>query len=480
MQMNYGRVIICTRIYIYMANNLITAMENTVRLVSHFEIYDIFQPSEIESQGKSTGTGFFINNRGYILTCYHVITDSIKIYVNVPKFGKKNFKATLISTYPEMDIAVIQIINYQNTASLQFGQSDKIKMGKDTIALGYPLGDDTIKITKGVISGIKDHLLQTDTPINEGNSGGPLLDENYYVVGINSSKISRSNVEGVGYSIPIDIFMSVMNKMTQTKTGDNITVLHQPSFYCELQCLEEETMRLFCRKFIFDNKNKVIEGAMITSILRKSPLSLANIPLERFDILISFDIYQIDNYGDVSVDWSVGKVHITDLVKRYKIDEPIKITFFSVKHQKIIETTITFRNESLYQIKEVFYPDKIKYINLKGMIICELTLNHLSDIINEYYKMDISDQAHMYNYVLPQNREYSRIFISKILPSSDLINNKNVVNSEGMIIQRVNGERMITINQFIKICQSSSIIIDGKSFIHIEMLNRENITLCLD
>jgi S1-C subfamily serine protease len=458
--------------------NLNLATKATVRIISHYATKDIFNPSKIDHQGKSVGTGFFINEHGYILTCFHVIADFVKLFINIPDNGKKSYVGRLISIYPEMDIAVIRIDGYKNHHYLKFGSSDDLKMGTDTIAIGYPLADETIKTTKGIISGMRDHLLQTDTPINEGNSGGPLLNNRFEVIGINSSKMAGTHIEGVGYSIPIDIFKTLQHKMTQE--SDHMIIIYQPNFYTLFQNLEQDTNRLFCHKYYKNNGLKPIEGYLITKMFKNSPLALAPDPLQIYDILMEFDNHQIDCYGDVIMEGSMSKINVTNFIKRYEVENDIPIKYFSSNRQQIISTTIRFENQYLYQIPEIFFPRPVNHIDVKGVVVCELTLNHISDIINERYQLSLYNLAHMYRYTLKENREEPRIFISRVLPESNMANNRNIEKSEGVVISHVNGIVCQTVDMFKKVCDETQIILDGKRYIHLVMLNHENITMCLD
>jgi S1-C subfamily serine protease len=454
-------------------------MYSTVRIIAHTETYDIFNPANIVNHNKGIGSGFFIDTYGYILTCYHVIRDSVKLYINIPMTGKKQYESDIISVYPDMDIAIIKIRDYQNTYYLEITDSDDVDMGDVTIALGYPLGESTIKTTKGIISGTKDHLLQTDTSINSGNSGGPLLNEEYKVIGINSSKVASSSVEGVGYSIPINIFTNLKQKFLNENKENKINIIHEPNLYCRIQSLEKETIILLCNKFIADNPDTEINGVLISGIYKNSPLIHADKPLEKYDILTEFDNHAIDTYGDVKVSWSIGKISIKDLIKRYPYDEKIQIKYLSLNKQKIITTNIVFNNKSYFGINEIYYPERVKYINFKNIIICQLTLNHLSDIINDFIGMNIINKSYMHNFILSENRERPRIIIGKVLPSSVYVNNKNINNCIGMIINRINGIVIHTLEEFNTICESSKLIVNGNIYINIEMLNREHITLCL-
>lgn len=461
-------------------SELKNSIYSTVRIISHTEVYDIFNPSSIENYGQGIGSGFFIDDMGHILTCYHVIQNSAKLFINIPITGKKQYNADIISVYPDMDIAVIKIHNFKNTNYLRLDTLDNIDMGNETIALGYPLGESTIKITKGIISGVKKHLLQTDTAINSGNSGGPLLNSNYDVIGINSSKVAESSVEGVGYSIPINIFKKLKQHFMINQKDSKVNMLYEPNLYCKIQTLEDNTVSIFCSKFMAKYPKVKIEGVIISSIYKNSPFMFADTPLEKYDILMEFDNLVIDAYGDVKVSWSMGKIGIKDLIKRYSFDKKISIKFLSLKTQEIVNTYITFKNTSYYGINELYYPNKIEYVNFKDMIICQLTLNHISDILNGYNNMGIINKTYISNFVQDENREKPRIIIGKVLPKSEMINIKNISKCIGMVINRVNGKYIYTINEFNDICNNTDIIINNKKYIHFEMFNREHITICMD
>lgn len=484
-------------------NTLESAINSTVRITSNYDIRDKFNPAELDSQGKSIGSGFFIDDKGHILTCNHVVSNSIKIFINLPDGGKKSYKARIISLYPELDLAVLKIYNYQNKYHIKLGSSDDCKMGSDTIAVGYPLGDETVKTTKGTISGKKNYLIQTDTTINPGSSGGPLLNNKYEVIGVNSSKMTGQSTEGTGYIVPIDLFKTVQNQMlgyelsngtqipqlslqqqdrapAEDQYAEDIKIIYKPNLYCEFQSLEAETASLLCHEY--NKKNKiVIEGFMLITLYKRSPLATCDNPMKIYDILMEFDGKKIDCYGDVkTTDCKLGELNLDSYVLRCTANQKIRVKYFSVKTQNIVETEITLKNEYLYQIPEIFYPQKINYLTIDGVVICQLTLDHLSDIINSQYPASLACQASMYKYILTENREEPKIFISRVLPDSSKSDSKNLENSEGCIIVRANGVAVSTIEQFKSICDTNPINVDGRRFIHMEMSNRENITMCVD
>ena len=146
--------------YTMYAHDITTAKKATVRITSHCESKDIFNPTEVSSRGRFVGSGFFIDFNGHISTCHHLISDAVKILVNTLTDGQKNFHADIISVYPEADLAIIRVRDHQNNVCLKLGNSDKCETESDVIAIGYPLGDDNVKTTKGIVSGVKNILFK--------------------------------------------------------------------------------------------------------------------------------------------------------------------------------------------------------------------------------------------------------------------------------------------------------------------------------
>ena len=154
-----------------------------------------------------SGTGFVISADGMILTNRHVICEDNAIYT-VSFDDGTSYDATVLARDPLTDLAILKV-DAQNLIPLTLGDSDSVTQGQTAIAIGNTLGEYTNTVTKGIISGLSRDiggnytgLLQTDAAINEGNSGGPLLNLEGEVIGINTA-IDRSG-EGIGFAIPIN------------------------------------------------------------------------------------------------------------------------------------------------------------------------------------------------------------------------------------------------------------------------------------
>ena len=169
------------------------------------------QTQEVEG----IGSGFIINQEGYILTNYHVVKGAQEISVTLS--NDVTTTAQIVNYDENQDVAMIKITDesVKIPATVELGDSDSLQPGEEVIAIGTPLSTElSSTVTKGIISatsrsvavqsGVTMNLIQTDAAINSGNSGGPLVNTKGEVVGINSSKISGEAVEGIGFSIPIN------------------------------------------------------------------------------------------------------------------------------------------------------------------------------------------------------------------------------------------------------------------------------------
>ena len=167
-----------------------------------------------QQETEGMGSGFIINEEGYILTNYHVIDGAKEVTVTLS--DGREVTASVVNYDSDKDIAMIKINEEVKVPGVvELGDSDALQPGEEVVAIGNPLSKElSSTLTKGIISalnrnvetqsGVSTNLIQTDTAINAGNSGGPLVNTKGEVVGINSSKISGEAVEGIGFSIPIN------------------------------------------------------------------------------------------------------------------------------------------------------------------------------------------------------------------------------------------------------------------------------------
>jgi S1-C subfamily serine protease len=187
------------------------------------------QQTDEQSSGElalmGSGTGFFFESDGYILTNEHVIADAEEVKVTVQGYDEPLTAKVLGSSY-NLDLAVLKVDSPDGKEfhSLALGSSDQTEIGDWVIAIGNPYGFDQT-LTMGVLSAKErpitiadeqgnheyEHLLQTDASINPGNSGGPLLNESGEVIGINTAV--NSEAQGIGFAIPTSTITKVLNQL---------------------------------------------------------------------------------------------------------------------------------------------------------------------------------------------------------------------------------------------------------------------------
>ena len=177
-------------------------------------------------QARLLGSGFVIDKSGHVVTNYHVVEGASKVEVGFS--GNAEMPATVVGTDPSTDIAVLRIKRAEGRAlrPLDLGNSDSVNVGDAVVAIGNPFGLERT-VTAGIVSAIQreitapngfaiDKVIQTDAAINHGNSGGPLLNADGKVIGVNSQIETESggNV-GIGFAVPINTVKDVVSQLLQ-------------------------------------------------------------------------------------------------------------------------------------------------------------------------------------------------------------------------------------------------------------------------
>jgi len=232
--------------------------------------------------GEGMGSGFIINEEGYVLTNYHVISSAKEITVTLS--NNTEVTANVVNYDSEKDIAMLKLKEGTKVPAIaELGDSDEVYPGAEVIAIGTPLSKNFAQtLTKGVISGSNRtiesqsgtsvNLIQTDTAINPGNSGGPLVNAKGQVIGINSMKLGsetlgETSIEGIGFAIPIN---EVKNK---------IDSLSKPILNLGIQIREIDSATA--------SKYDLVEGVYVSSVDEFSPAEKGGMKIG--DIIVKCD-----------------------------------------------------------------------------------------------------------------------------------------------------------------------------------------------
>jgi len=469
MKKNNLIIVICILLYIFSTyrqsddfNNLNIKFEKSIfQIHAHDIVFNWIEPYKNVRSEESIGTGFLVDKNGYILTCSHVISNSIKVFVSLPAIGKQTFEVDIVNFCPSVDIALLKIkdinkfkkILKYKLEPIKLGNSDKLKPGEKALALGYPLGEDKLKRTSGIISGIQNGSIQTDTPINSGNSGGPLINTKGEVIGINFALNTKG--VNVGYAVPINKFYLIKKLLnTSLKSG----IIHIPTIGIQVNNTNKDMIQ-----YISKNKINNNNGYYISTVFKNGSFYKAGI--RGGDVLISFNNNKLDNFGESRVKWSYEKVNLIEIIYRSKVNDIIPIEYFNNTLGKIIKTNIKLNDSTFYQIRN-FYPpfEKVNYIVYCGLVLMNLTNNHLKVLPNlDLYKEN-------------KNKIDSQLVLTKILPGSFI--KRNRIFTKGDIIKKIND---IDVNNIISATKAfkKPLVSQDTKYIKIETSNKKVFILSL-
>ncbi len=272
---------------------------------------------------EGVGSGIIVSSDGYIVTNSHVIANGKAEELNVLFIDGSEKEASVVWYDDTLDLAVIKV-DAENLAPAELGDSDKIKIGETAVAIGNPLGLEFERtVTAGIVSGLNrtlqvsaesnmEGLIQTDASINSGNSGGPLLNKEGKVIGINTLKIQ--SVEGMGFAQPINLVKPVIDQITATGTFDDAYI----------GIIGEDAMRYQKAK----GADLGIEyGTLITAVQKDSPADKAE--LKPGDVITSINGDKVESFQG-----------LRKLLYKYKPGESVVLGIVRDKQSTDINVTL--------------------------------------------------------------------------------------------------------------------------------------------
>lgn len=286
-------------------------------------------------QEAAIGSGIIYKKSGqyaYVVTNNHVVAGASKLEVQIDDNTKVDGK--LLGVDSLYDLAVIRIPSDKVTKVASFGDSSDLKRGEPVIAIGNPLGFSG-SVTQGIVSAnnrtiartvntsggqvqYNAQVIQTDAAINPGNSGGALINAEGQVIGINSEKIAETDVEGIGFAIPINIAEPIIQ---QLETNGKVERPYMGIGFVPLTELPSNELRQL------NIPNSVKSGLVVSQLSSNSPGSKAG--LQQGDVIVSVNGYKIKD--------SVG--FSTYLYSNLQVGQTVKIEYYRNGHKK--STTLT-------------------------------------------------------------------------------------------------------------------------------------------
>jgi serine protease Do len=304
--------------YLAVVNAVERATPSVVGISNYGVVFDLWGRSSL--QERATGSGVIIGSDGYIVTNYHVIENARELVVTLG--SGEELPATIIGADPPTDLAVIKV-DKKNLPAAELADSNKLRVGEPAIAIGNPLGlDFQQSVTLGVVSarersitiqGQKFTFIQTDAAINDGNSGGALVNINGKVIGINTAKIKVPGVEGMGFAIPSNTVRQITSDLI--KKGRVIRPW-MGIYISTLTPLEARRLGL-----------AVDYGVLVEDVVTGGPAHKAGI--EPMDVIVAIEGNKITDSSELQ-----------HTLYQYNIDQKIKVTVIRDKQELTIEVTL--------------------------------------------------------------------------------------------------------------------------------------------
>ena len=402
---------------------------------SNPKINDFFKPQK--PQQVSLGSGFIIDEDGFILTNNHVIEGAKEIVVTLA--DESSFDADVVGTDDKTDLALIKIEAGKKLTFAKLGDSDKIRVGDWILAIGNPFGLGG-SVTAGIISaksrdieaGAYDNFIQTDASINQGSSGGPMFNMSGEVIGINSAIFSTNGGSmGIGFAVPINLSKFVISQLKEKGKVERsqIGIKFQPNTADISSSLQQ---------------NK-IEGVIVTSVDENSAAQKAGI--EAGDVIVKLNGKTINNTKDFSrqiAETKVGSQISLEIWRNQKLKNIVLKTQLMPQNPKKAQQTQ--QELFLEENKLPVHPGYIKELkitlenvspeimnkynllpNSKGVVVTKVDMGsdaeekgvREGDLITEVDKKNIFDINDVKTYVNEAKMENNR-------PVLLLINNNNI------------------------------------------------------
>lgn len=313
---------------------------------------------------RGLGSGFIISADGVILTNAHVVADASEVTVKLT--DRREFKAKVLGTDPQTDVAVLKI-DAKDLPTVRLGDSDKVRVGEWAVAIGSPFGFENT-VTSGIISAKSRSLpdgtyvpfIQTDVAVNPGNSGGPLFNLNGEVIGINSQIYSSTGgYQGLSFAIPIDMVVKVKDQL----------VAHGKVSRGRIGVTIQEVNQSLAQSFGL----KQAGGALVSSVEPDSPAAKAG--LKEGDVVLGINGQKISRSIDLSARVAELRPGVTATLDIWRkgAEQDVKVAIGEAKAATVADASGASQGNSgrLGLAVRSLNPDERKKLQVQGGLLIE-------------------------------------------------------------------------------------------------------------
>ncbi len=431
----------------------------------HLEIDDLVPFRRDGSEGR--GSGFIIEN-GYILTNFHVVRNCIRVFMQMPLFfGQHRFELDLVGIAPEFDLALLKIKDedqrdivayYGSLPFLALGDSDNIKKSDELLGIGFPLGETSPKSATGIVSGYqtimippsKIYAIQVTKPTNPGNSGGPLLDTQGDVVGIDVA-IPGMPTNSIAYAIPINDFKIVE---AQLKQGE---LVEKTYFGCSYCCAKGNELAEILG-------NPIPAGCYITRVFDDGLMQEWGI--QQGDMLYRINGLVIDPFASIILKENDERKPFADYVLSFPLGSYFTLELYRSGQRIEQQVQLVFKRDLPIAWRYVDY--HVDYEIIGGLLIQELSLN----VMQAFSKAAPQIHAKLYNYQEDEKKRKDPVLVVTQVLAGSLAAEARVI-GVGELINQVNGITVTTLAELRK-----ALITSDNNFV--TMTNRDEDLIVLN
>ena len=290
---------------------------------------------------QALGSGFVIDKAGHIVTNYHVVRGAERVTVSFS--NRDTVRAKVVGTDPSTDLAVLRVdVSASALTPLPLGDSDRLRVGDPVVAIGNPFGLDRTA-TSGIVSALQrfitapnsftiDHVIQTDAPINHGNSGGPLIDAHGKVIGVNTQietgDVSTGGNVGIGFAVPSNTVKDVVAQILRTGRVD----------HAYLGIVGQAVTRDLAEKYNL----AVAAGVLVQSVTSGSGAAKAGLQGGQTEVVVAGETYVLG--GDIIVSVDGKKMasidELRDAIAAHKPGDRIELVIYREAKKSSVTVTL--------------------------------------------------------------------------------------------------------------------------------------------
>ena len=443
-------------------------LSQVVQVMAHGQEPNVMLPFLPSPPRSGRGTAFFIptpdNSLPQLLTCAHVVENADPlngVRIVIPGRTRDPIPVRVKHLLPDIDLAVLEMIQPQAPGAsmhkpLPLGNDIYLPMPAAVTVIGYPLGMDKIKVLQCTYNG-RQMGLQVDGAINPGNSGGPVL-FNDRVVGVIGSGINPMMASNVSFAVPISFYLAAKPAID---APDAPLIIRKRSLGIIYQNVGADMLKAMgsgCKT-----------GVILQWLAKASPLR--EVGFRKGDLFCSIRTakhsFDIDNKGDVKVDWHLERLPFTEVLNRVPYDDSIIVSGWSVKNSKPLSGTIKLANVGSGALVRHFPAyEKIENETIAGVVVSDLAANHLMAFPPLLFRMT------------PDDREKEHVIITAVLPGGQ-VSDLQALNA-GTLLKRVNGRPVTTVAEYREALRKPLSGTDKKLYILWETDNDELVIVSLD